>query len=166
MDLSVPRLRTWTRVAFSCYVFTSDGRLLLTMRGQTRRSWPGLWTNSCHGHPGQGESLDDAVERTLHTELGLSEPTAELVLPTFCHRASTGDELCPVYRVVTDACPHPDPSVVGDFEWVAWPDFVYAVATGDITVTPWCRQQVTELRALDEDPTRWPVADTTTVPAA
>jgi isopentenyl-diphosphate delta-isomerase len=166
MDRPVPQLRTWTRIAFSCYVFTSDSRLLLTMRGQTKKFWPGAWTNSCYGHPAQGESLDDAVERTLHTELGLLSPATELVLPTFCHRGETGDELCPVYRVVTDASPHPDPAEVGDFEWVAWPDFVYAVATGDITVSPWCRQQVTELATLGDDPTHWPAADTAAVPAA
>jgi isopentenyl-diphosphate delta-isomerase len=166
MDRPVPQLRTETRIAFSCYVFTSDSRLLLTMRGQTKKNWPGVWTNSCYGHPGRDESLDDAVERALHTELGLLSPAPELVLPTSRHHCVTGDELCPVYRVVTDAAPHPDPAEVGDFEWVAWTDFVYAVATGDITVSPWCRQQVAELATLGDDPTRWPTADRTAVPAA
>ena len=57
-----------------------------------------------------------------------------------------------MYRVVTDEPPHPDPGEVGDFEWVGWADFVYAVATGDITVSPWCRRQVTELSALGDGP--------------
>ncbi|TDV53627.1 isopentenyl-diphosphate Delta-isomerase [Actinophytocola oryzae] len=148
--------------AFSCYLFTSDGRLLLTMRGHAKKAWPGIWANSCYGHPAPGESLPEAVSRTLRDELGISS-AAELILPTSRQgmRADgelTG-ELCPVFRVVTDEPPCPDPVEVGDFEWVGWPEFVYAVATGDITVSPWCRPQVAELSALGDDPAEWPVAD-------
>lgn len=151
------------QLAFSCYVFTGDGRLLLTMRGQTKKTWPGVWSNSCYGHPAPGESLAGAVTRVLGEELGLWHVTAEPVLPAFRYRVTSGDEvveseLCPVYRVVTDRQPSPDPAEVGDFEWVAWTDLVYAVATGDISVSPWCRLQVAELSSLGEDPARWPVA--------
>ncbi|HEV7649879.1 MAG TPA: isopentenyl-diphosphate Delta-isomerase [Actinophytocola sp.] len=157
-------------LAFSCFVFTSDARLLLTMRGHTKKTWPGVWTNSCYGHPGPGESLAGAVTRGLTGELGLPGVPADVVLSAFRHRLTTGDghavhELCPVYRVVTDELPHPDPGEVGDFEWVGWADFVYAVTSGDISVSPWCRQQVAELRALGADPIRWP-ATGHAVPAA
>ncbi|HEY0454407.1 isopentenyl-diphosphate Delta-isomerase [Actinophytocola sp.] len=166
----VRQLRPPVRRAFSCFVFTGDARLLLTMRGHTKKTWPGVWTNSCYGHPAQGESLAGAVARALGGELGLRSAAAELVLPAFRYRVTTGvgvveSELCPVYRVVTDEPPRPDPVEVGDFEWVGWADFVYAVRAGDITVPPWCRLQVAELSALGADPTRWPVADTA-VPAA
>jgi isopentenyl-diphosphate delta-isomerase len=148
--------------SFSCYVFTSDGRLLLTMRGHAKKAWPGVWANSCYGHPAPGESLPDAVSRTLRDELGLSA-RAELILPASRHgmrlEGELTGELCPVFRVVTDEAPTPDPFEVGDFEWVRWVEFVYAVATGDVTVSPWCRPQVAELSALGDDPTRWPVAD-------
>jgi isopentenyl-diphosphate delta-isomerase len=148
--------------SFSCFVFTSDGRLLLTMRGHAKKAWPGVWANSCHGHPDPGESLPDAVSRTLRDELGLSA-RAELILPASRHGTRADGELtdglCPVYRAVTDEAPHPDPVEVGDFEWVAWTEFVYAVATGDITVSPWCRPQVAELSALGDDPTRWQATD-------
>lgn len=151
-------------LGFSCYVFSSDRQLLLTMRGHGKRTWPGVWTNSCGGRPGPGEPLPDAATRTLRDELGLLEVTPELVLSGFRYRAETGDglaedELCPVYRVVTDERPRPNPAEVGDFEWVDWADFVYSVASRDISVSPWCREQTAELCALGEDPTRWPVVD-------
>ncbi len=149
--------------AFSCYVFTSDARLLLTMRGQAKRTWAGVWSNSCHGHPGPGESTSDAVARALRDELGLTAAVAEPVLPRFQH-SSTGP--CPVYRVVTDEPPRPDPAEVGDFEWVAWADFVYAVAAGDLRVAPWCRPQVSALNALGPDPVRWSTRDIAVPPAA
>jgi isopentenyl-diphosphate Delta-isomerase len=148
--------------SFSCYVFTSDGRLLLTMRGHAKKAWPGVWANSCYGHIAPGESLPEAVSRTLRDELGLSA-RAELILPASRHGmrpdGELTDEPCPVYRVVTDEPPRPDPVEVGDFEWVRWAEFVYAVATDDVTVSPWCRPQVAELVALGDDPARWPVAD-------
>jgi isopentenyl-diphosphate delta-isomerase len=170
-EQGVRRLPARARLAFSCYVFRSDGRLLLTMRGHAKKTWPGVWTNSCHGYPAPGESLDAAVSRALRDELGLGGAVAEPVLPAFRYRppvgeGAVGSELCPVYRVVTDEPPRPDPAEVGDFEWVGWGDFVYAVATGDITVPPWCRLQVAELIVLGEDPTRWPVADAAVPPAA
>ena len=138
---------------FSCYVFTSDARLLLTMRGQAKVTWPGVWSNSCHGSTEPGESMSDAVARALRDELGFTTAVAQPVLPA-------------VYRVVTDEAPHPDPAQVGDFEWVAWTDFVYGLAAGDLTVAPWCAPQVAALSALGPHPARWPVAAAAVHPAA
>ncbi|XVV05180.1 isopentenyl-diphosphate Delta-isomerase [Actinosynnema sp. CA-248983] len=156
------------RLAFSCYVFTPGGRLLLTMRGHAKRTWRGVWTNTCHGHPAPGEPVPEAVVRTLRAELGLTTPVPELVLPASRYRvvAEGGvaeDAVTPVYRVVTDARPTPDPLEVGDFEWVDWADFVYAVRTNEVSVPPWCRLQVAELAALGDDPTQWPAVEAETV---
>ncbi|MFY1598548.1 isopentenyl-diphosphate Delta-isomerase [Micromonospora sp. WMMD737] len=166
---TVHHLRTPLHLAFSCYVFTSDAKLLLTMRSDRTRTWPGIWTNSCYGHPVPGEPVPAAVTRTVRAELGLSAPAPELVLPAFRYRATMDNGVAenavsPVFRVVTDDRPTPDPAAIGDFEWVAWADFVYAVGTGDISVSPWCRLQVAELVTLGDDPTRWPTADECLLP--
>ncbi|HET9140421.1 isopentenyl-diphosphate Delta-isomerase [Actinophytocola sp.] len=163
--------QTPLHLAFSCYVFDPDGSLLLTRRAATKRTWPGVWTNTCCGHPAPGEPIADAVVRRLHDELGLRDIEVELILPRFRYRAvmSSGvveNELCPVFRAVSGATPRPAPAEVDAVQRVAWPTFAEAVSAGTREVSPWCRLQVEELRALGPDPLAWPVADPGELPPA
>ena len=133
-------------LAFSCYVFGVDGRFLVTRRALSKLTWPGVWTNSCCGHPGPGESGEAAVRRRLAHELGLAPTGLELALPDFSYRASLDGveehELCPVWLARVDSDPSPNPSEVGEWEWVAWPDFVDRAERPDRDLSPWAREQV------------------------
>jgi isopentenyl-diphosphate delta-isomerase len=158
-------------LAFSCYVFDPGGRLLLSRRALSKTTWPGVWTNSCCGHPGPGEPIAGAVTRRLRDELGLPVPDVDLILPKFRYRATMSNdvvenELCPVFRAVTTGQPRPVPAEVDSVEWVDWLPFANAVATGERAVSPWCRLQVEELVTLDPDPLVWPVASPADLPPA
>lgn len=133
-------------LAFSCYVFDGGGRLLLTRRARTKRTWPGVWTNSCCGHPMPGEQVAAAVRRRLQQELGLTPTRLELALPEFSYRATLDGvvehELCPVFLALVDRDPTPDPGEVGEWAWVEWADYVGRATAGDSDVSPWSRLQV------------------------
>ena len=153
-------------LAFSCYVFDAHGWLLLTRRAHTKLTWPGVWTNSCCGHPLPGEALFSAIDRRLNDELGLGGARLDLLLPEFRYRAAMNGiveyEICPVFRAVTTTEPAPEPSEVADTRWMPWAD----VATGDLDVSPWCAEQLPQLRALGPDPLAWPAAPASRLPPA
>src|ERR1035438_8764051 len=120
-------------LAFSCYVFDPAGRVLVTRRALGKRTFPGVRTNSCCGHPAPGEGMRAAVLRRLRHELGIVPWELELILPTFRYRATAADgtvenELCPVYRARTvDLAVSVDPSEVAEAWWVPWGEFAARV---------------------------------------
>ncbi|MFF5205209.1 isopentenyl-diphosphate Delta-isomerase [Streptosporangium sp. NPDC000396] len=158
-------------LAFSCYVFDDQGRVLLTRRASHKITWPGVWTNSCCGHPLPGEPLPRAVTRRLSYELGLRAEEADLLLPNFSYRAVMDNgiverELCPVYRVVAGADAVPNPDEVEDTRWMPWKEFADEVLGHRLAISPWCREQVAHLVELGADPLRWPAADPAGLPPA
>ncbi|MBS2538527.1 isopentenyl-diphosphate Delta-isomerase [Catenulispora sp. NF23] len=147
-------------LAFSCYVFDDQHRLLVTRRAATKRTWPDVWTNSACGHPGPGEQIEDAVRRRLASELGLNISLVTPVLPDFRYRAVmpngiVENEICPVFQatVAPGITPSPDPDEVGEYRWIPWAEFSSQVLSGAFEVSPWCRLQVQELAELDSG--RW-----------
>ncbi|MPY77291.1 MAG: isopentenyl-diphosphate Delta-isomerase [Actinophytocola sp.] len=158
-------------LAFSAYVFNSRGEFLLTRRAASKKTWPNAWTNSCCGHPLPDEELPQAVARRLRDELGLSVTAIDLVLPTFRYRAEMPNgifehEMCPVYRVLADDSPEPEPSEVAETTWVPWDDFVTAVLNGELAISPWCHEQIVALSGLATSPPDWRVASGDELPPA
>lgn len=160
--------RTPLHLAFSCYVFDSAGRLLLTRRALHKPTWPGVWTNSLCGHPAPGEGVAEAVRRRARQELGLDLDEVRLALPAFRYRAVMDNgvvenELCPVFTAVTDQPPVAVAEEVADLAWAPWTELRAAVLDGAREVSPWCREQVA---ALPEDPLGTDEADWSGLPPA
>ena len=144
-------------LAFSCYVFAPDGRLLVTRRAEHKRTWPGVWTNSVCGHPAPGEDVAAAVERRAAQELGTAVDDLRLVLPRFRYEATMDDgtrenELCPVFTAVAAGPVTPAPSEVAEAIWMDWATFRDDVLSGRRDVSPWCVLQVRELVRVEEAP--------------
>jgi isopentenyl-diphosphate delta-isomerase len=162
--------RTPLHLAFSCYIFNSSGQFLLTRRAFGKHVFPGVWTNSCCGHPGPDEALDAAVLRRVRQELGITLPSAVLLLPRFRYQARMDgvleNELCPVYAGYYDGPLDPDPEEVADVKWVEWSDFCSSVLAGQQPISPWCALQVAELAGLPDDPLSWTAAAEADLPPA
>lgn len=56
--------------AFSVFLFDHDGRLLLQQRALGKYHSPGVWSNTCCGHPYPGEAPFVAAARRTTEELG------------------------------------------------------------------------------------------------
>lgn len=136
-------------LAFSVHLVDERGRTLLTRRALTKRTWPGVWTNSCCGHPRPGEGMVDAVRRRLLHELGARVDDVVAVLPEFRYRAVDAggiveNEVCPVHvaRVRSDLELDPDPDEVAEHAWVDWSDLHRTAARTPALLSPWVVDQV------------------------
>lgn len=138
-------------LAFSCHISNSAGELLVTRRALGKRSWPGVWTNAFCGHPQPNELLTDALVRHGESELGLSLDPVEnhvvLELPDFRYRAVdpsgiVENEVCPVYRAVTDETPRPNPLEVVEIAWVQPSALAQSIGLTPWAFSPWLVLQV------------------------
>lgn len=174
-----PKLESHTantrlHLAFSCYVFNQDGKVLVTRRADTKKVWPGVWTNSVCGHPGPDEPFKTAILRRLHDELGMTADNIQVKLPKYTYKTPpyirpiqqpfTEDEFgqrerssdrsigiiehefCPVFFADTNKEPSPNPDEVAEYKWMEWDEFTKtALADTDNTWSWWCKDQLTQL---------------------
>lgn len=139
-------------LAFSCYLFDDSGRVLLTRRALHKRTFAGIWTNSCCGHPAPGEAISHAVTRRVREELGVEVAELRCALPDFRYYAVAADgvvenELCPVYCARAAGPVRPDPDEVMDCLWVPWEHLRSAAELG-WAISPWATEQVPLLDAV------------------
>lgn len=158
-------------LAFTAYVFDEAGRFLLSRRALTKRTWPGVWTNSFCGHPMPGELLEDAVRRRLKRELGTEAKRVDLVLGAVRYRAvmdngMTENEVGPAVRVLLSGPPAPNRQEVAALRWVPWEELVHKVTHQPSDLSPWTVVTVAQLSRLGPDPWEWPVADAGELPPA
>jgi isopentenyl-diphosphate delta-isomerase len=142
-------------LAFSCYLTRADGDLLMTRRALTKRTWPGVWTNSFCGHPRPGEAVEDAIARHAGNELGIAVEDLVCVLPDFRYRATDAsgvveNELCPVYLATTRDQPVPSPDEVMELAWVDPTQVRRMVEVAPFLVSPWMTLQLAALPSLHQ----------------
>jgi isopentenyl-diphosphate Delta-isomerase len=130
--------------AFSLFLFNGAGELLIQRRGETKRLWPGFWSNSCCSHPRRGESMAVATRRRLRDELNV-EAALEFVYK-FAYRAEFGDagsenELCHVYlgRIAGEI--RPNSHEIADVRFVPAADLARELDKEPQAYTPWFRME-------------------------
>ncbi|MEU5365406.1 isopentenyl-diphosphate Delta-isomerase [Streptomyces sp. NPDC005925] len=110
--------------AFSVFLFDERGRLLLQQRARGKYHSPGVWSNTCCGHPYPGEAPFAAAARRTFEELGVSpsllaeagtvrynhpDPASGLVEQEYNH----------LFVGLVQSPPRVDPEEIGDFAFVA-----------------------------------------------
>lgn len=138
-------------LAFSCHLVDPDGNTLLTRRALSKRTWPGVWTNSFCGHPAPGESFEGAIRRRAQQELGIEVSQIELKLPDFQYRAvdASGiveNEICPVFtaRYSGTSKLAINPDEVSDWATSTLPELRAAVIKAPYAFSPWLGLQLSQ----------------------
>jgi len=128
--------------AFSVFLFTPEGQVLLHQRSQLKPLWPGYWTNSCCSHPRHGETYSDAAQRRTYEELGVDTPLTEIYQFEYqAHFKTIGSEheLCKVYvgcvGQETQVSPHPEE--VRTWDWFNIEEVSELIEASPQLFTPW-----------------------------
>lgn len=138
--------------AFSLFVFDESGRLLLQRRAPGKRLWPGYWSNSCCSHPRSGESMEQAVGRRLHEELGLDCALTKLFSFTYQARfgsAGSEHEHCTVFVGRSGEDPTVNANEIDAWRWIDGDalDEELSKDTDDTCFTPWFKIEWERLRS-------------------
>ncbi len=136
--------------AFSLFVFNADGELLIQQRAAGKRLWPLYWSNSCCSHPRRAESMDSAIHRRLHEELGLDCPLHFLFKFKYQAQfdgAGAEHELCSVF-IGRSATPLvcANQSEVAAWRWIAPEALDAEMSAGTGRFTPWFIQEWARIR--------------------
>lgn len=137
--------------AFSIFVLSGGGRVLLQQRSREKPLWPLYWSNSCCSHPRRGESCLDAAHRRLREELALE---AELTYAyQFQYRAEfrgvgTEHELCSVYigRLADEPAVEVNASEVAAWRWATPEEVDDLLVVQPERLTPWFKLEWATLR--------------------
>lgn len=132
--------------AFSVFIFNDRGEVLLQQRALSKKTWPGVWSNSCCGHVMLHETVESAARRRVKYELGMTVSDLAVALPDFRYRAEKDgvveNEICPVLIAHAASDPKPNPQEVESIRWMKWEDFVVEVADPANDYSPWAALEV------------------------
>lgn len=135
---------TKLHAAFSCYIFNEEGQILATQRADSKKVWPGVWTNSCCGHPAPGENREDAIIRRVAYELGMRIKNIQLIVPDYIYKTPPYNgvvehEYCPVFIARADSAVNPNPDEVRDYKWLPWEQYVEILKNDPDDYTPYAK---------------------------
>jgi isopentenyl-diphosphate delta-isomerase len=142
--------------AFSIFLFSDTGRVLLQRRSSAKPLWPLYWSNSCCSHPRRGESDLEAAHRRLREELAV-QSKLKLLYRFQYHAEFAGAgserELCSVYagRVDAESAIEVNLAEIADWRWVACEEVDRMVSQEADRLTPWFRLEWTRLRREFQD---------------
>ncbi|HVZ56018.1 MAG TPA: isopentenyl-diphosphate Delta-isomerase [Chitinophagaceae bacterium] len=128
--------------AFSVFIFTSRGEMLLQRRALQKYHSAGLWTNACCSHPRPGEPVGQAAERRLREELGFVAPLTPIFDFIYHARFDNGlteHEFDHVFAGRYDGPVRPDPGEVAEVAFRSMDQIREELAADPGQYTAWFR---------------------------
>lgn len=136
--------------AFSLFLFNSKKQVLLTKRAATKKTFPGVWTNTVCGHLAPEETTVVAATRRLKDELGIEGVEVGEVAPYRYRFADANgiveNEICPILVGFFDGDPKPNPDEIDEWKWMDWKEFLEEIKTNPSPYSPWCKEEAQILR--------------------
>ena len=107
--------------AVSVLLTDGEGRVLIQRRSLEKYHSPGLWANTCCGHPRPGEATRAAAARRLFEEMGIRAPLEQAA--TFTYRAELAHglvehEVDHLFVGRWNGKPNPNPAEVAEWKWM------------------------------------------------
>jgi len=126
--------------AFSIFIFNAKGELLLQQRASTKYHTPSLWTNTCCSHPRVGELIQEAAERRLKEEMGISCELKRIF--SFIYKAEFDNSLTEyeydhVFVGEFEDEPVLNPEEVDSYKWISIDELKKDVDQSPEKYTPW-----------------------------
>ncbi len=108
--------------AFSVFIFNREGDTLLQRRALGKYHSPGLWANSCCGHPRPHEEVEVAAGRRLGEELSFTCPLT--FLTTVCYTLKLEKDLWEleythVFKGYYEGPIAPHPEEICEIKWIS-----------------------------------------------
>lgn len=128
--------------AFSIFLRNSAGEVLLQRRANSKYHSPGLWANSCCGHPRAGEDVARAARRRLREELGFGCELHPVRRHRYCIDVGGGmteNEYVHLFFGRYDGEVYPDADEVSDFRWLPLSVLIADAEAHAERYAPWLR---------------------------
>lgn len=138
--------------AFSIIAVNDKGEIMLQQRAMTKYHSGGLWTNTCCGHPRDGEDLMAAAHRRLGEEMGFDCQLSEIFTCTYQAQLNKGlqeHEFLHVCTGIYTNAPHINPEEADDWKWMSPKAIIADIAVHPDHYTFWFKEVMRQIQTRD-----------------
>lgn len=144
--------------AFSVFLFNEQGQLMLQQRSFEKKTWGGVWSNSCCGHQILHKQTEATAKSRIKYELGINVSDLWVALPNYRYRAEKDgvveNEICPVLVGSFIGETSPNPAEVHETKWIKWNDFLADIEKPNCEFSPWAIEEA-KLLANESKFNKW-----------
>ena len=145
--------------AFSIFVGNDRREIMLQKRSAGKYHCGGLWTNTCCGHPRNGEELLAAAHRRLSEEMGFDCALRESFAFRYSVAFENGLQENEIDHVLVgryEGDPVPNPKEADDWKWVKIDEVRADILDSPEKYTYWFVRALKEMKERGLDPYQLP----------